>query len=453
MSGVAVDRSRPPAAGEIRPFRFPPFERHPLPSGIELLVAPVAGASLVFLELLAPAGAIHDPLPLTGLASLTSALLDEGTGQRTALEIAAAVESLGGTLTTATGWDAAVVGVELQARQLDDGLGLVAEIATDPTFPGEELERVRRRRLAELLRRRDQPDTQAGLWLARALYGEGLRYGTSARGTEASLTRIGRDDVLSFYRRRYPPAGATLVAVGEVEIAGLLAAAEAAFGASAGGPPPPAATSQQPPAPRRRVILVDRPGGSQTELRVGQVGVSRRHPDFLRLKVMNSLLGGKFTSRLNLNLREQNGFTYGVYSSFASRLGPGPFSVAAAVATDVTGPAAREILGEIRRLRQEVVPREELASAQSYLVGTFPFGLQTVSGLANHLAELAVYDLPDDYYQRFPEEIQAVTPEEVLRVAREHLDPESMVLVAVGPAASLEPQLAPFGEVEVVEPL
>lgn len=448
---AAADRSRPPAPAAVRPFRFPDFERHRLPTGLEVIVAPAGRAPLVSLDFLAPAGAARDPLELAGLAGFTASLLDAGTAGRAALEIAAAAESLGGALTTSAGWDVGMAAIQVEARHLEAGLALVAEVATRPSFPGEELERLRSRRLAELLRNRDQPDLQAGLWLARAIYGEGMRYGVSARGTEESIARIGRDDVEAFYRRCYPPAGSVLVAVGDLPPAAVLDDAAAALGGTA-APAPPAVLPAPPPG-RRRVIVVDRPGGSQTELRLGQAAVPRHHPDFLRLKVMNTVLGGKFTSRLNLNLRERHGFTYGSFSALATRRGPGPFSVMAAVGNEVAGAAAREALVEIERLRQEAVPPDELEDARNYIVGTFPFGLQTVSGVGNHLAELAIYGLPDDYYRRFPGEIRAVTAEEVLAVAREHLRPEEMVLVAVGPAEVLRPQLAAFGEVEVVAPL
>jgi zinc protease len=447
-----VDRSRPPAPGVVRPFRFPPFERHRVASGLTVLAARVDATPLVHLQVLTPAGAQYDPRQRAGLATLTASLLDDGTALYTASEIAARVEGLGGNLTTGAGWDSAAAVVELGSSHLGAGLELLAEVAARPTFPDGELERVRQRRLGELVRRRDQPDVQADLWFARSLYGDALPYGYSLFGDDETVARIARDDVVDFYRRHYPAAGSVLIAVGDLDPAALPAAAEA-FAGKAAAAGPPTSDLGAPPPPAARAVVVDRPGAAQTELRLGQASVPRKHPDFVRLKVMNSLLGGKFTSRLNLNLRERHGYTYSVFSAFAGRLGPGPFVVSSAVTTAATGAAAREILGEIRRLRSEPVGEAELADAKSYLVGTFPFTVQSLSGLAVRLEELATYDLPDDHFDRYPGEVAAVGQEDVQRVAAEHLDPERMTLVAAGPAAELAPQLADFGPLEVVDPI
>jgi zinc protease len=193
------------------------------------------------------------------------------------------------------------------------------------------------------------------------------------------------------------------------------------------------------------VEIVDRPSAAQTELRLGHAGVPRSHPDFLALSVLNAILGGKFTSRINLNLRERHGYTYGAQTSFTGRRGPGPFLVHTAVATPVAAAAAREVLGELERIVAEPVEVAELEDAQSYIVGTFPYTLQTVSGVVDRLENLALYGLPDDYYDTLPRLVQAMTVEDVQRAAREHLHPHDLVVVAVGPAAELEPAFAELG--------
>ena len=205
-------------------------------------------------------------------------------------------------------------------------------------------------------------------------------------------------------------------------------------------------------ADTNRVLLVDRPSAAQTELLIAQVGIARSHPDYPVATVMNSLLGGKFMSRINLNLRERHGFTYGASSRFARRLGPGPFSVATALANDVVGAATREILAELRRVREEPVTEEELGETKSFLQGVFPYTVQTLDGLAARLEDLAVFSLPLDYYDTFTERLAAVTADEVLRVAREVLAPERMIIVAVGPPAILEQQLAELGPVATWHP-
>jgi zinc protease len=197
------------------------------------------------------------------------------------------------------------------------------------------------------------------------------------------------------------------------------------------------------------VAILDRPQGAQTELRLGHPGVPRAHPEFIALTVMNAILGGKFTSRINLNLRERHGFTYGAFSRFDGRRGPGPFAVRTAVETAAAGAAAREVIGELTRIRESPVEVEELDDARAWLIGTFPLSLQTTTGLADRLETLAVYGLPDDYYDRFPDAVLAVGRDDVLAVARRFLRPDELAVVAVGPAAELEPQLAGLGPLEV----
>jgi zinc protease len=406
---------------------------------------------LVVLEVLAPAGAHFDPPGRSGLAGLTAALLDEGTERRSAPEIAAAIEELGGTLSTGAGWDGGWVSVEIEARHLAAALDLAAELVSGASFPAAEVERLRREHLAEVLRRKSQPAVEADLHLRRQIYGPEAPYGASVLGYEESLGAISRDELVDFHRRRYRSPAATLLAVGDFATGRLLEAAEAALGRDAEHAGPLWAPAFPPP-PRlaRRVVIQDRPGAPQTELRVGQAGIPRRHPDYLAYRVMVTLLGGKFVSRLNLNLRERLGLTYGAASQLAARNGPGPFIVSAAVATGEAGRATAEILAELERLRQAPPEPAEVADTVAYLLGTFPYSLQTLRGVAARLAELVVLDLPDDTYDRLPEELRAIAPEDVLRVAREHLDPERVVVAAAGPAAELGPALSPFGPVAVV---
>lgn len=434
-----------------RPFAMPRFERVPMAGGLELLLAVQRRLPLVHLELLLPAGAVYDPRDRRGLATLTASLVDEGTAGHSSMEIAGAAERLGGWVGSAADWDAAEVATGLLSRHLEAGLGLVAEIVTTPTFPSEELERLRELRLAEHRRRSVQPAVLASDALARALYGEGI-YGNPLIGTPSATQAITREDVLEFYGRRVGARGSTLLAVGDIEPESFKRAVERALGTWSSENP----VAEPPEAEPTRltgitVKIVDRPEAAQTELRLGHVGVRRSHPDFPVLQVMNSLLGGKFTSRINLNLRERHGFTYGAHSRFAARRGPGPFVVSTAVANDVAGRATGEILKELDRIRDESVEPDELAETRSYLEGVFPYTLQGLDGIAARLRSLALYGLPDDYFDSFLARIRNTTTEEVLAAAREHLAPDRLVIVAAGPATELLPQLESLGPVEVVD--
>jgi zinc protease len=447
-----VDRTVPPPPGEIRPFHFPPVQRRRLPNGLSVATARLTGLPLVSLELIAPAGAQFDPPERSGIATLTASVIDEGTARRSALEIATVAERLGGYVSAGADWDVGYLTTGLLSSHRMEGLELMAEIVTAPTFPQAEVERLRRQRIAEILRRRQDPGALADDRFQREVYG-GTVYAQPLHGGEETLAGIDRDALLGFYQRHYGFDGSTLIVVGDLDPEDLLREIEAAFGAA--GPPGPAPEPARiEPAPLNglSVHLVDRPGAAQTELRMGHVGVSRTSPDYLALLVLNTLLGGKFTSRINLNLRERHGYTYGATTRFSARQGPGPFTVSAAVETAAAGAAAREVLHELRRVRETPVEPEELAETQGYIIGVFPYSLQTVGDITRRLETLTVYGLPDDYYEHYLERVEAVTREEIQAAARRHLDPERMVIVAVGPADVLEPQFAGIGPVTVWSP-
>ncbi|HEY0512928.1 MAG TPA: pitrilysin family protein [Thermoanaerobaculia bacterium] len=447
-----VDRSAPPPAREIRAFRFPPVLRTRLPNGLTVVAARLPGLPLVSLEIVVPAGAQYDPADRTGVATLTASVIDEGTARRTSLEIAAVAERLGGYFTTGADWDIGYLATGLLSSHTREGLELLAEVVDLPTFPEAEVERLRRQRLAEIQRRYQDPAALADDRFQREVF-RGTPYANPLYGTEESIARLDRESLLGFYRGHYGFDGSTLIAVGDFDAEELLRAAESAFGADGLQGQAPARPEIRPaPLAGISVHIVDRPGAAQTELRVGHVGVPRTHPDYTTLAVLNTLLGGKFTSRINLNLREQHGYTYGATSRFSARQGPGPFTVATAVSTAATAAAAREILHELRRVREAPVEPEELAETQGYIVGVFPYSLQTVGDVTRRLETLAVFGLPDDYYAGHLERIQAVTRESVLEAARRHLDPERIVVVAVGPAEILEPQFEGVGPVTVWSP-
>jgi zinc protease len=447
-----VDRSAPPPPGEIHPFRFPHFLRARLPNGLDVVAARLGGLPLVSLELITPAGAQYEPEGSAGTATLTAGLLDEGTARRSALEIAATAERLGGYLITGADWDVGYLSTGLLASHRREGLELLAEIATAPTFPDNEIERLRGLRLSEILRRRQDPSALADDRFQREVY-RGSVYAQPLYGTEESVARLDRASLVGFYRGHYGFDGSTLIAVGDFAPEDLLREAEAVFG-TAGPPGPPPARPEIRPLPLEgiRVHVVDRPGAAQTEIRLGHVGISRTHPDHIPLTVLNALLGGKFTSRINLNLRERHGYTYGATSRFSSRQGPGPFAVQAAVETASAAAAAREVLHEMRRVREELVEPEEITETAGYIVGVFPYSLQTVGDVTRRLEILNVFGLPDDYYDHYLERIAAVTREDVLEMARRHLDPERIAVVAVGPAEILEPQFEGLGPVTVWSP-
>ncbi len=443
-----VDRTQPPLEGNLRPFSFPPFERHRLSNGLRLLAARRPGLPLMSFELITPGGGLHDPPGQAGLSSFTSGMLDEGTARRGSLEIASTVERLGGALGTGIDWDGAYLAAGVLATHRREALELLVEVATEPSFPEAELERLRGQRLTEIMRRSQVPSIQADHCLQLNLY-EGTPYAWPLIGTRATVEALDHSAITSHYRRFYGMAGATLIAVGDFEPQRLLVELEEVLGAA---PPQPGTGAPLPvlvpkPLAERRIFLVDRPGAAQTELAIGHSGVSRAHPEYAKLAVLNSILGGKFTSRINLNLRERNGFTYSANSRFYGRKGPGPFTVASAVSTESAGAAAREILFELQRIREEMVSERELDEARSYVAGVFPYTCQTLGDLTKRLETLALFGFPDDYFDRYLKQILTVTREDLLAAAQEFITPDRCAVVAVGPASELLPQLEGLGPI------
>ncbi len=455
MTRLRVDREGPPTAGALVPFRFPVFTRTRLPNGVEAIVARSDAAPLVSISVFARAGGRTSPLDQPGIASLHAGLLDEGTGDRDALAIARTIEHLGGVLSTGVDWDIAAVQVGLLAKHVGAGLALAGEVIFDAAFPESEIARLRQQRLGEILRSRDRPAVLASQTFASKVY-DGTIYAEPLIGTEASLETITRDDVLDFNRLHMVPSGLTVVVVGDLDPDVMLAEVERRFGGvamdaardRARGVPPIAAI--EPPAPRRHVIVVDRPGAAQTEFQLGHVSVPRSTPGHSARVLLNAILGGSFTSRLNLNLRERLGLTYGVRSSFVRRTGPGPFVVRAAVDTESTGLAISETLREIVTIRDQGVTVDELEEARKFLIGVFPYTVETVDDLANRIEDLIVFDLESDYYDRHAARLAEVDVEQIAGAATAHLDPERATIVAVGPAETLRPQLEAFGPVEIV---
>ncbi len=448
QTAPAIDRRQPPAPGPSRGFRFPAFRRERLDNGLEVLVARLDRVPLVSIDLYTPAAGHFDPEGKAGLASLTAALLDEGTTRRSATELVAEVERLGGRLATSAGWNAASASVNLLSRDLELGAALLAEVTLEPSFPVAEFERLRRQRRAELLQQRNDPRAMAERAFARAVYGRGV-YGTLLGGDDLSLDAISREDVVGFHADFCGLGAGTLVAVGDLDPEAFLDLARRAFGGAQGKEPPAGPSWQVAPRPGTRVVVVDRPGAAQTELRLGHASIRRTDPDHTRLSVLNSILGGKFTSRINLNLRERHGFTYGAYSQLGGRFGPGPFVVSTAVANSVVGAAVRELLFELHRLREEPVLERELADTRTYLSGVFVAQLQTIDQIALRLGTLGIYAFPDDYFETYLAEIAGLERQELLGLAQRHLLVEELAIVAVGPAAELVPQLAGFGELVV----
>jgi zinc protease len=381
---------------------------------------------------------------------MASSLL-EGTRELDADALAEQFERLGASVTASADWDSATLSSTVLAPRLPDAMELLASVLREPRFAARDVERLRGERLAELLNRRAEPRGLADEMFARALYAPQSRYSIPEDGREKSVAGLDASRVKEFYGTRVAPSSVTLVLVGDLEPDAAQALVERVLG-DWSAPAPAASTLVDRPARGTRAVhLVRRADAPQTELRIGQVGIPRANPDYFAVTVMNAVLGGLFNSRINLNLREVHGYTYGAFSAFDWRRGAGPFMVSTAVQSEVTADAAREVMLEIDRIRAETVSTDELSLAVSYLDGVFPIRYETTAAIAQALAQLVIHRLPDDFFDSYRERIRSVELSDVIQVAERHLNPDEMQIVAVGDPAAISKPLAELGVGPVAE--
>lgn len=454
MTGAATAERPPrPRAGEPRPYQFPRFERAVLPNGLKILVAPIAKLPIVTITAVIDAGAVADPPGGAGLAQLTARLLLEGTTAPDGTAITDRFERLGASVDSHADWDVAAVTVTTLTDKLRESFALLGEVLRAPLFSEREVERLKAERLAELLQLRTEPRGLADELFSRFLYEKSSRYAQPDGGDQTTVAKLTRDDVLRFYKQRYSPASMTLVVAGDVKTRELEKTANEVFGDWSGKLTVPVSASDTPARTTRAVHIVNKPDAPQSELRIGHVGLPRRHPDYFPSLIMNAVLGGLFSSRINLNLREAHGYTYGASSYFDWRRQKGPWVVATAVASDVTHKAAAEVLKEIDRFRAEAISEDELTLATSYLDGVFPIRFETTSAISAALTTLVVYDLPEDWYDEYRARVRAVTSGDVLIAAERHLEPDAMQMVVVGNASAVREGMdaMAFGPLQVYD--
>jgi predicted Zn-dependent peptidase len=447
------DRSKPPALGPAPALKLPPIEKRTLSNGLTVWIMGVHKVPTVHLELTVRAGIAADPPQKFGLASLTADMIDEGAGARTALEIADAIDFLGADLSSSGSADASYVDLHVPVARLADALPIMADVVARPTFPEAELNRLREERLASLLEIQDDPEQLIQVAFPRLVFGDTHRYGAPSIGTAASLKGITVADLKAFHRSHYRPDNAVLVVAGDVTAETILPALERALGGwtgAAGARPTPAGDAPQ--LRSRRVFLIDKPGAAQSQVRIGWVGVARSTPDYFALRVLNTILGEAFTSRLNSNLREAHGYAYGASSRFDMRLNAGPFYATAGVQTDKTAEALKEFFNELARIH-EPVPGPELDKAKNYLALQMPRNFETTRATATALATAYLYDLPVDYYSTYGDRVRAVTAADVKRVADKYIQPDKFAVVIVGDRKVIEPGIRALnlGSTTVVE--
>ena len=442
---MAVDRSKLPALGPEPAFQFPEIRRRTLANDLRVWTVEHHAVPLVSFLVLVPIGSAADPRERPGLAAITSDMLDEGCGDLNAIELHETLGRIGGHLDSEIGSDATVLTLTTLARFADRAAGLLADMLIRPRLEPRDFDRVRDLRLNRLVQMRDLAPALADRTFAQLLY-PNHPYGHLPIGTEGSLRAMTLREVGSFHRSTFAPSGITVIASGDASHDALADLVERAFagwlpaGNAASPADPP--TIRRPSMPQDHVALMHRAAAAQSELRIGHVAVARDTPDYHALLVLNMVLGGQFVSRINMNLREDKGYTYGARTSFDFRRGPGPFAFHASVQSEVTVDAILEALSELRAIRGErPVTRRELETGRAGLTRGYPRNFETAEQISRGAAQLALYGLPDDYFSTFVPRVLAVDEADVTRVAAEHIDPSRFLIVIVGDRDKVGPAL------------
>jgi zinc protease len=432
-------------------YTLPEIHQATLPGGMKLLGVEYDRVPWLSLTFMAKRGAETDPLDKPGVADWAAELLTLGTTRRSQLQLAEDIESRGASLDAKSGWDATLVNLEGLAEDFPELMATLAEVVQTPRFPEDEFSLLLERRRAELVHQQDDPRELANLRYLRLFFGDSP-YGHPVPGDLKSLDNIGLTDLQNFYRREFTPATSTLVAVGMVAFDRVQEEAARIWGPwQGGGPASPLYTTAPSNLCAPGIYLLDRPDLTQSEIRVGHLGLPRSHGDYFPLKLVNYILGeGGFSSRLMARIRSDLGFTYGIRSSFSFRRAPGPFIVSTFTPAENTAQVVAEIRSVISEVHQKGVLDQELAEAQSYYVGHFPLGLETSRGIARQLMTIDLYDLGTDYLKNYCEQILEVDLKSAAVAAQDHLQPDQLVTLVLGPAARCADALRDLGPLKIL---
>jgi zinc protease len=443
-------RESPPESLPAREVSFPPYEVRTLDNGLQVVAVAHHEQPIVSLRLLVGAGAAKAPRGKAGMGDLVAALLDQGTTSRSAQDIATEIDSIGGALSTGSGADLTFVSAVVMVDAFDFGLEFVSDVARNPAFAPEEIGRQKEQALSSLQVSANDPDYLASVVFDRLVYGF-HPYGVPNGGTRETLLSITAEDLAEYHRQYFVPNNAILAVVGDVTSDVAFSAVERVFGDWPRGElVQPSA--EEPPPPTRRVVVVDMPDAVQTEVRVGHLGIPRRHEDFMAFDLAAKILGGEGGNRLHRVLRTLRGLTYGASAEVEAQKEAGDLLAQTDTRTETTGEVLRLIVEEFVRLRNQPVGQRELADAEAYLAGNFPLSIETPNQIATQVLSNAFYELPISEIETFRERVQSVTQADIARVTREYLQPDRLSIVLVGNAAAFVDQLRGVGfeEFEVI---
>ena len=451
---IAQQTANLPQGGPDPKFSLPAIEKTKLSDGLNVWIVRQNELPIVSMNMVLNAGGVFDSDDKSGVASMTATMLNQGTKTRSAIEIANQLQSIGASVGAGAGWDSTNVSMQTLTKNLDQALDIYSDLIVNPAFPQTELDILRKRTLTGFLQRRSNPTAISDLVYNRVLYGN-QPYSRQLSGDEKSVKAMMRDDLVNFYNANYAPNNATLIVVGDVDSKTLLPKLEKAFANwKPGARTNPTTEAAETMMGKAGIYFVDKPGAAQSSVAIGQVGVDRSNPDYYALQVMNSILGGGSSGRLFMNLREDKGYTYGAYSSFAFRRGAGPFRAGAEIQTGSTKEAVVEFVKELNGIRGAIpVTQRELENSKQAIIRRYPAGFETDGQISAQLSNLVTYGLPDTYFNDYIQKVNAVTLADVNRVANKYLTPDKMAIVIVGDRSVVEPTLTSLGyPVTILDP-
>ncbi|MEW6508676.1 MAG: pitrilysin family protein [Bacteroidota bacterium] len=432
-----ADRSKVPPLGKPKKLSLPAIQSFELSNGLNVVLMEKHSVPLVHMNVIVKSGVVNDPEGKSGLASMTADLLDEGAAGKSSLELADQINYLGVRISTFSRWHKIGLNLHSPLSKFDEALKIAADILLHPDFLQKELDRIRKEKLTSLLQWHDQANTIASVTFQKILFGENHPYGRPAMGNEASIKSFSVDDLKSFHRKYFKANNAYVIVVGNITKAQLVPKLESVFGKWERGDVPVVKLKDAEQVKKRVIYLVDKPGSAQSVISIGRIGTKRVTDDYFPITVMNTILGGSFTSRLNNNLREQHGYTYGAGSSFDMRHYPGPFVARSSVQTEVTDKALVEFFKELNGITKPV-PEEELTRAKNYVALGYPDNFQTVAEIAANIEEMADYNLPGDYFNNYIDNVLNVNAGDVSKVSKRYIVPDKMAVIVVGDRSKIE---------------
>lgn len=437
LSAQNPDRTKPPALGPTPSLKVNPTQKFTLSNGLPVYVYEKRDVPIIQLNLVVKAGSVDEPADKLGLAGMTANMMDEGAAGKSALQLSDEIDFLGTSISVSGGLHTSGMSMRSTTSKFDASLKLFADILLRPDFPESELVRLRKQYLTSLVQAYDRPPVIAAAATSQLVFGKNHPYGRTTVGTEQTLNSLTVADLKNFYSTYYKPNNSFLVVVGDVEANSIVAKLEQALGEWQKGEVKPATVAKAKQVSGRTIYLIDKPEAAQSVIRICRVGTDRMTEDYFPLLVMNTILGGSFTSRLNQNLREQHGYAYGAGSGFAFRPSPGPFTASSDVQTDATDKALKEFMKELNDISKPVSD-DELAKAKNYIALGYPDNFSNVGSIAAQIVEMVLYNLPENYFNNYIGNVMAVKKEDVRRVAKKYIDTDDLAIIIVGDKAKIE---------------